>query len=136
MIVNKIPDIDTKGLREFAIVTGSIIAIIFGLFLPWIFDRQYPYWPWAILTILFFWGIFYPDSLRPIYNSWMKFAFLLGSITTPIFLGIVFFLVFFPAALTLKLLGKDPMNRKFIKNKSTYRAKPHKLGRDNLEKPF
>lgn len=43
----------------------------------------------------------------------MKFAHLLGWLNTRIILTLVYLLIFTPAALLFRLLGKDPMNRRF-----------------------
>ena len=50
--MTEIPVLDKKGLREFAIVTGAILALIFGILLPWIFERPYPYWPWIVFFLI------------------------------------------------------------------------------------
>ena len=42
MTEHTIPELDKKGLREFGLVTGGIVAGLFGLFFPWIFDRAFP----------------------------------------------------------------------------------------------
>jgi len=133
---NQIPELDSRGLRNFAFTTGGVLAAIFGLLLPWIFDHAYPYWPWIILGILSIWGLLAPRTLRPVYIGWMRFALLLGMITTPIILGIVFYLLFFPVALVFRVLGKDPMHRTFSSDQSTYRVKVDARSPDNLEKPF
>ena len=39
---HKIPVLDRKGLREFGLVTGGIIAGLFGLFFPWLIERPFP----------------------------------------------------------------------------------------------
>ena len=33
MTEHVIPELDRKGLREFGLVTGAIVAVLFGLFL-------------------------------------------------------------------------------------------------------
>ncbi len=134
--MNTIPELDKKGLREFAIVTGGVLAGIFGLFLPWIFERGYPYWPWIVWAVLGGWGLIAPISLRPVYTIWMKFALLLGKVTTPLILGIVFYLVFFPVAMIFRILRKDPMKRRLDENSPTYRVASDEISRDSLEKPF
>ena len=134
--MNSIPELDSRGLREFAFMTGGVLALIFGLLLPWVFNHAFPYWPWIVLAVLASWGLMAPGTLGPVYKGWMKFALILGKITTPIFLGIVFFIVFLPVALVFKVLGRDPMNRKFDKDQTTYRVKLNKISRTNLEKPF
>jgi hypothetical protein len=37
-----IPELDRKGLRDFGLVTGSIVAVLFGLFFPWLLERAWP----------------------------------------------------------------------------------------------
>jgi len=134
--MHQIPQLDNKGLRNFAFTTGTAIALIFGIFLPWLFDRSYPYWPWAILAILAVWGILAPASLAGIYRGWMKFALLLSKITTPIILGTVFFLVIFPASIIFRILRNDPMSRKFEDKAQSYRVKSDKPQSTSLENPF
>ena len=134
--MNEIPKLDRKGLREFAIVTGGVLALIFGLFLPWVFERSYPYWPWIVWALLGGWGLIAPESLRPVYKAWMKFALLLGKVTTPLVLGIVFFLIFFPVAMVFRILRKDPMKRKLDEHSPSYRVPSNEISQGSLEKPF
>ena len=42
-----IPELDRTGLREFGIVTGGIVAVLFGLLFPWLLERSFPLWPWV-----------------------------------------------------------------------------------------
>jgi hypothetical protein len=56
-------------------------------------------------------GLILPGRLGPIYRAWMGFALLLSRITTPIFMGITFFLVIGPVALIMRLMGKNPLVR-------------------------
>lgn len=51
--------------------------------------------------------------LKAFYNVWMKFAHALGWVNTKIILSIVYFLIFTPIALFFRLIGKDPMDRRF-----------------------
>jgi predicted membrane protein len=127
---------DRKGLREFGIVTGVIVAVLFGLFFPWLLERPIPLWPWVITGILALWGTAAPDSLAPVYRYWMKFGLLLSKVTTPLVLGIVFFLVFFPVALVLKLMGRDPMHRALEPDTVSYRKPSQRAARESVERPF
>lgn len=43
----------------------------------------------------------------------MKFAHALGWVNTRIILTVVYLLIFTPVALIFKVIGKDPMERKF-----------------------
>ena len=131
-----IPDIDRQGLRNFGLTTGTIVAALFGLFFPWMLESAFPVWPWAILAVLGAWALIAPDSLNPVYRAWMRLGLLLSKITTPLIMGIVFFLVIMPFGIALRLLGKDPMRRGFDKTATSYRIESIKATKENLENPF
>jgi len=132
---HKIPELDRAGLREFALVTGSVIAGLFGLFLPWVLDLAWPVWPWILASILVTVGLAAPMALRPVYKIWMQFGLILSRITTPIIMALVFFLVITPIGLIRRLLSSDPMNRKFDDGGS-YRVPSKKIPAENMERPF
>ena len=47
-----IPELDAAGLRRFALVTGAILAVLFGVLLPWLFGFGFPLWPWIVAGVL------------------------------------------------------------------------------------
>lgn len=134
--MHEIPELDRKGLREFGLVTGAIVAALFGLFFPWLLNTQIPLWPWVIGAVLVIWAIAAPATLQPVYRLWMKLGLLLSKITTPLILGIVFFLVIFPMGITMRLFGRDPMARRFDENVNSYRKESHKRLKEHMEKPY
>ena len=99
--------LDKKHLRECGLITGAILVCLFGLFLPWLFEYKFPSWPWIIAGILWTLAIVLPISLAPVYRLWMKIGHVLGWINTRIILGIMFYLIFLPVGLILRLAGKD-----------------------------
>lgn len=135
-MTHEIPELDRKGLREFGIVTGSIIAVLFGLALPWLFNLGYPIWPWVLGGILIVWGLIAPQSLRPVYKVWMRFGLLLNRVTTPLILGLVFFVMITPLSILMRTFGRDTMARKLDKSLESYRVASVKPPLKNLEKPF
>jgi uncharacterized protein involved in cysteine biosynthesis len=81
----------------------------------------------AILSALFFGaGLVIPFALKPVYILWMKLAFVLGWINTRILLILIFYLVFTPVGLLMRVLGKDHLERKIEKNKASYWKKREK----------
>lgn len=130
------PEPDRKGLREFGIVTGTIVAVLFGLFFPWLLERDLPLWPWVFAGAFTLWALVAPESLRPIYRLWMRLGLLLSQVTTPIILGIIFFFVILPVALVMRLAGHDPMARRFDDQAESYRVPSHPPKRENMERPF
>lgn len=131
------PDMPSREeLRRFGLLTGAIVAVLFGLLLPWIFGHGYLRWPWIVAGVLWVWGLLVPATLHPVYRGWMAFGHVLGWINTRIILGIMFYLMFVPAGFIMKLLRKDPMARKLRKETYTYRVKSHPLKKNHVERPY
>ena len=126
----------TRELRKFGLVTGVIVVVLFGLLLPWIFEYKWPTWPWILAGILWLWALAHPDSLFVIYRNWLKFGHIVGWINTRIILGVMFYLVFFPVAMILRLAGKDPMARKWDSGQESYRKVSDHLERNHFERPY
>jgi hypothetical protein len=66
----------------------------------------------TIGSLLLLAGLAVPGRLGPVYRGWMGFAELLSKVTTPIFMGIVYFLVLTPVSFGLRALGKRPLGRR------------------------
>ena len=60
-----------------------------------------------------------PDLLLPLNRLWMRFGLLLGMIISPIVMGIIFFGLFTPMSLTMRLFRRDELRLRF-KNKKTH----------------
>jgi hypothetical protein len=133
---HEIPELDRKGLREFGLVTGGIVGALFGLFFPWLLERPVPRWPWVIFGALGLTALAAPLALRPVYKWWMKFGLLMSRITTPIIMGIVFYIVLTPMGLIMRLAGKDYMARRRDRNVASYRVKSVAHPPNRVEKPF
>lgn len=136
-----IPELDRKGLREFGIVTGAIVAGLFGLFFPWLLDRPIslippqPAWPWVIFGVLGGMGLLMPMALNPVYKIWMRFGLLMGKIMTPLIMSIVFYIVITPVGLFRRIFAKDSLAREFDETE-TYRVPSKKPSVKNLERPY
>ncbi|MEE9552520.1 MAG: SxtJ family membrane protein, partial [Gammaproteobacteria bacterium] len=110
---NNILELDRTGLQKFGLLTGAIIACLFGIAIPWLFNIASPYWPWILSVLLVIWAILAPLTLKPVYRLWMRFGLLMNRISTPIILGIVFFLIIAPMGMFMRIIGRDSMTRKF-----------------------
>jgi len=65
----------------------------------------------ALGAVLVLAGLVAPARLGPIQRAWMGFARLLSLVTTPIFMGIVYFLVLTPTGWLMRLFGRNPIRR-------------------------
>jgi len=66
----------------------------------------------------------------------MKIGLVLGWINTRIILGLVFFVIFAPVALLIKLLGKDMLKQRLDASATSYRVASEQTSRDRMEKPY
>ena len=126
----------TQELREFGFSFGAIFAVIFGLILPWLFDSTFPLWPWFVFLITSSLAVIYPPSLTLFYKMWMMFGIVMGWINTRIILGVVFFFIFMPFGLVMRLFRKDLLLLKIDKKIKSYRISNQKHDRENMEDPF
>ena len=109
----EIPKLDKKGLREFGLITGGFIALLFGLLLPLLWGHQLPLIPWIIAIVLVILSLLIPQSLAPIYQGWMRVSQVLAWVNNRLILGIIFFIIVTPMALIMKIIKRDPLKRKF-----------------------
>jgi len=63
----------------------------------------------AIAVALALGGLLVPGQLGPVYRGWMGFARALSRVTTPIFMGVVYFLVITPIAAIRRAVGGNPL---------------------------
>ncbi len=61
-----------------------------------------------------------PRWLRPLYVGLMALSMPIGLVMSHVVVGIVFFGVVTPIALMFRLMGRDPMRRKFDRSARTY----------------
>lgn len=134
--MDPIPKLNQKELRDFGLLTGTIVAVFFGLLLPWLKGHSLPSWPWIIAVVLGFLAILAPRTLKPVYQVWMRIGLILGWVNTRLILGIVFYGLLMPMAMIMRLLNRDPMARKLEVNLPTYRLPSQRKTRESMEKPF
>ena len=117
----KIPQLDSSGLRKFGLQFAAMVAGLFGLLIPLLFDFTWPRWPWIIAVFVAAWSLLAPATLGGFYRLWMRFGIFLNRFTSPIVLGILFFGVFTPTALALKLLRKKLLQQSPDADATSYR---------------
>jgi cytochrome c biogenesis factor len=108
-----------KELRKFAFaLTG--VAAVFALLLLWrrretASDVFFVLAGYALLSALLF-----PPAIRPARWALLEIGHALGWFNTRLILILLFYLVFTPIGLLLRLLGKDLLNRRFDRDAATY----------------
>jgi Saxitoxin biosynthesis operon protein SxtJ len=57
-------------------------------------------------------GLVLPTWLGPVFQGWMGLARAISRVTTPVFMGIIYFAVIFPTGLIMRMFGRNPLRRK------------------------
>lgn len=127
---------DASALRSFGLQMAMLIAGAFGLLLPWAMGLAYPAWPWFIAAAFAVPALAAPRRLAPVYRAWMTFARALNRITSPLVLGLLFFVAIVPAALIMKLAGRDTMRRRRESGAESYRIESERTPAADMEKPY
>ena len=128
--------IDSTQLRKFGFILALGLMGIFGLLFPYLKENAIPLWPYAIGGIVLIPTIVQPLWLKVIYTPWMKIGHVLGWINTRLILGIIFYGMVTPMGIVMRLLGKDPMYRKYDKALASYRKKSLQQAPQHMERPF
>jgi hypothetical protein len=87
----------------------------------------------AVLSLITFVN---EHALLPLNKLWMKFGQLIGIIVSPIVLGIIFFGIFTPYSLLMRLFGRDELQLKLRKRKSYWKLRDQSIPITNFRKQY
>ena len=94
--------------RKFGLQVGAAFLVLAGLL--WWRERNLPATILAGMGgLLLVAGVVIPARLGPVFRGWMGFARAISKVTTPLFMGITYFVVLAPIGLTMRLFGHNPM---------------------------
>ena len=93
---------------------------------------------WALVPALLFIALAaaIPSALGYPYRVWMLISHVVGWINTRVVLSLVFYFVFTPVALVMRLIGRDTMQRKFEPDAATYRIPKSGRGSSHIKHQF
>jgi len=104
--------------RNFGLVFFFVFLIV-GLW-PLLNEESPRFWSIVIAVIFLILGLLNSKLLTSLNKLWFKFGLFLGSIVSPIVMGIVFFLVITPTGFIVKIMNKDLLNKKYDNKKKSY----------------
>ena len=76
------------------------------------------------------------DALRPLNKLWMRLGLLLSMIVSPIVLGVIFFGLFTPIAIFLRLSGRDELHLKFAQKASHWISREEPIKPESFKNQF
>lgn len=125
-----------KDLKKFSI-TMFVALVIIGSIL---FLKNKNGYIWCYLSggIILSLGMLAAKLLKPVYVAWMRFAFVLSWINTRLILFIIFYFIFAPMGIVIRLFGVDLLDRKINKDSASYWKKKEKIDFNplNYERQF
>lgn len=118
-------------------LTFVVVFLAIGLW-PLIHSATPRLWALAVAALLLAVALLAPHLLRPANAGWLKFGALLHSITSPIILGVMFYLLIMPIGLVMRLSGKDLLRQKPDPDSPSYWIKRDPPGppKDSLHRQF
>jgi hypothetical protein len=108
--------------RRFAFTLAIAFAVI-ALAAQWRGRDRIALDAWVLSALLLAAGLFVPTRLRPVERAWMNFGAALARITSPLFLGVVYFVVFTPAGWIRRVFGGNPIAHHAVEN-SYWKIRP------------
>ncbi|MFT4026692.1 MAG: SxtJ family membrane protein [Novosphingobium sp.] len=110
--------IEMGSERSFGMVFAGAFAVV-GLLPLW---HHHParWWALAIAVLFLLVALIRPAVLAPLNRLWFRFGLALGAVMTPVMMGLLFVVAVIPTALLMKLLRKDPMQRRLSREAGSY----------------
>jgi hypothetical protein len=104
---------ERKQLRQFA---GIWFPAFCGL-IGWMVGAKSGHWGavqagWVVGGLLSAAGIVYPPAIRPIFVGLILLAYPIGWVFSHLLLGAIYYLLFLPIGLVLRITGHDPLQLK------------------------
>jgi hypothetical protein len=124
-----------RDLRSFGLIVGGGFTLI-GLWpLLWS-GLPVRVWALGLAGSLALAALVYPRSLRYPYRAWMFVGHCLGWVNTRILMTLMFYAVFTPTAIFMRLIGRDTMTRRLDPGATTYRVVKSPRPASHLRHPF
>ena len=129
-------DLSRQNFKKFGITMGVVFFAIAVFVTVRHRHNALPYMFFSTFFLLFAFST--PLILKPLYVFWMRLSFILSWINTRLILIIIFYLIFLPLGLIIKLCGKDLLERKIDRSKSSYWKQKEKpiFDKSNYERQF
>jgi hypothetical protein len=113
------PEIPLPSDRSFGLTFVVVFAII-AAWQAWAGRPAIAYTFSGLGTAILVVVLTRPGLLHGLNRAWMRFGALLHKVVNPIVLGGIYFLVFTPVALIMRLAGRDALRRKLDTQAKSY----------------
>lgn len=111
-------EVEGSSNRSFGWVFVAVFALV--ALAPVMLGGTARWWALICSAAIASLTLFRPGLLTVPNRLWTRFGLLLGGIVSPVVVGVLFFIVFTPFGLIMRVLGYDPLRLKADPRASTY----------------
>jgi hypothetical protein len=116
--LNRVQHVEGSSDRAFGLVFAGVFLVIAGW--PLFHGEALRWWAVGVASVFALLALVKPVLLARLNRLWIKLGILLGKIVSPIALGILFYGVFTPIGIMMRLAGKDPLRLQFVSDADSY----------------
>jgi hypothetical protein len=120
--------------RKFGLTVGVAFLALAALLHFWRHKETAAGVAGGVGVLLVLGAVLLPTRLGPVQRAWMGLAHMISKVTTPIFMGVVFFLVVTPIGALMRLLGRRALVHG--ERDGGFWMTPASGGRSDLERQF
>lgn len=131
----KFSEIELPSNRKF----GFFFTFVFAAAAAYFFYAANITWTYVFVTAVLIFlliTLIKSNALLPLNKLWMRFGLLLGMIVSPIVLGVIFFGLFTPIAMLMRLSGRDELRLKFSQKASHWITRSEPIKSESFKNQF
>ncbi len=114
----KFSDVELPSNRKFGFFFTAVFFVV-GVYFLYGKPISVSYVLFGLAALFFVVTLIKSELLLPLNKLWMRLGLLLGMIVSPIIMGIIFFALFTPISLLMRLFGRDELRLK-LKSRHSY----------------
>ena len=131
----KFSEIELPSNRKF----GFFFTFVFVMVAAYLYYSANVSWAYVFIAaalIFLLVTLTKSDALLPLNKLWMRFGLLIGMIVSPIVLGVIFFGIFSPIAMLMRLSGRDELRLKFTQKASHWISRREAIKSESFKYQF
>lgn len=109
-----------KELKNFGLIWSAIFFVV--AILPLMSGNDFRLWALIVSFVFSSISFSFPEIYEKtkFYSAWIKFGEIIGKINSKIIIAFLFYFIFVPIGLLLKLFKKDLLSKKMDKSSESY----------------
>ena len=128
-------EIELPSNRKF----GLFFTFVFAVAAAYFYYAENIVWTYAFVVasqIFLLITLIKSDALLPLNKLWMRFGLLFGMIASKIVLGIIFFGLFMPIAVLMRLGGRDELRLQISQKVSHWKTRSEQIEPESFKNQF